>query len=197
MAEFAARYPLVRYSLEIRSRRDVGQWIAGQQFDLGIAALPIDAPAVTSQPFASVAVAAILPRGHRLAEKSRLDARDLVGEPFIALNPLALLRHRIDSLFADLGLPLSVRAETSSGLSACQLAAKGLGVTLADPLVARCLAPGQIEVREWDPGLRLTYGFLYSTAHAPSALVLDFADTVARAAKQMEPAAVELLGVGR
>jgi hypothetical protein len=63
--------------------------------------------------------------------------------------------------------------------------------------VAGCLAPGQIEVREWDPGLRLTYGFLYSTAHAPSALVLDFADTVARAAKQMEPAAVELLGVGR
>lgn len=194
MAGFAARHPRVRYSLEIRSRRDVGQWIAGQQFDLGIAALPIDVPAVTSEPFASVAVAVVLPKGHRLAEKSRLEARDLVGEPFIALNPLALLRQRIDSLFADLGLPLSVRAETSSGLSACQMVAKGLGVTLADPLVAGCLAPGQIDIRQWDPGLRLTYGFLYSTAHTPSALVLDFADIVARTAKRLEPGAVELLG---
>jgi DNA-binding transcriptional LysR family regulator len=134
--------------------------------------------------------------GNELTSKSGLCRRllPISGEPFIALNPLALLRHRVDSLFADLGLPLSVRAETSSGLSACQMVAKGLGLTLADPLVAGCLAPGQIEVREWDPDLRLTYGFLYSTAHAPSALVLDLAETVARTAKQIQPAAVELLG---
>jgi hypothetical protein len=63
--------------------------------------------------------------------------------------------------------------------------------------VASCLAPGQIEIREWDPGLKLTYGFLYSTAHAPTVLVLDFADIVARTAKRLEPGAVELLGAGR
>ncbi|MCG8361388.1 MAG: LysR substrate-binding domain-containing protein, partial [Kiloniellales bacterium] len=62
--DFHARYPQVRFSLEIRSRGDVAPWIAGQQFDLGIAALPIDAPAVRSEPFASVSVAAILPKGH-------------------------------------------------------------------------------------------------------------------------------------
>jgi hypothetical protein len=38
-----------------------------------------------------------------------------------------------------MGSSLSVRAETSSGLSACQIVVKGLGVTLADPLVPNCL----------------------------------------------------------
>lgn len=193
MADFAGRHPEVRYSLEIRSRRDVGQWIAGQQFDLGVAALPIDVPTVSTRPFATVAVAAVLPRGHRLARRKRLEARDLAGEPFIALNPYALLRHRVDELFAELGLALSIRAETTSGLSACQMVARGLGVTLADPLVAACIAPGEIVVREWNPGLRLTYGFLYSNAYAPSGLVLDFAETLARTAKRLQPGAVDLV----
>lgn len=192
IADFAARHPEVRYSLEIRSRRDVGQWIAGQQFDLGVAALPIEVPTVTTQPFATVAVAAVLPRGHRLARKARLDAADLAGEPFIALNPYALLRHSVDRLFDELGIGLAIRAETSSGLSACQMVARGLGVTLADPLVAACIPQGQIVVRPWSPGLRLTYGFLYSNAYAPSGLVLDFAETVARTARRLQPRAVEL-----
>ena len=36
-AAFEKIYPALRFSLEIRSRGDVGPWIAGQQFDLGIA----------------------------------------------------------------------------------------------------------------------------------------------------------------
>ncbi len=192
--DFRARYPQVRCSLEIRSRGDVAPWIAGQQFDIGIAALPIDAPAVRSEPFASVAVAAILPKGHPLASKPELDAADIAGAPFIALRPFTLLRIAIDSLFASLDLSLAIQFETSSGLSACQLVAKGLGITLADPLVVRCVPQDQIEIRPWRPGLRLSYGFLYSVAHTPSALVLDFAETVARITKQLDPQATELVG---
>lgn len=185
IAEFARRYPQVRYSLEVRSRNDVAQWIAGQQFDLGLAALPIEAPAVRSQPFASVPVVALLPKGHPLARKKELSAADIAAEPFVALRPLTLLRHHIDSLFGELGLSLEIRAEASSGLAACQLVAHGIGITLADLLVARCISSDRIDIRPWRPGLKLTYGFLFPSARAPSALVLDFAETVARLAKRL------------
>ena len=127
-AAFADAHPGLRYSLEIRSRGDVGSWIAGHQFDLGV-----------------------------------------------------------DEVFSELNLPLTIRAETSSGLSACQMVAKGLGISLADALVARCLPPGQIELREWDPGLSLTYGFLYSSAHLPLSPVPEFAEIVAATTKKLSP----------
>lgn len=193
MARFAERHPLVRCSLEVRSRGDLGHWVAGQQFDLGIAALPIDVPAVRGVPFAAVSVMAVLPRGHALARKRRLAAADIAREAFIALKPYTLLRHSIDSLFARLGHTLSVRAETSSGLSACQMVSRGLGITLADPLVALCMPAGLVAIRPWQPGLALTYGFLYPTALAPSAPALEFARIAAETAKRLQPRHVKLL----
>lgn len=192
-AAFAEAHPGLRYSLEIRSRGDVGSWIAGHQFDLGVVALPIDVPGVRSRPFASVPVLAGLPPAHALTRKKRLKAEDFVGQPFIALRPYTLLRHLVDELFSELNLPLTIRAETSSGLSACQMVAQGLGISLADALVARCLPPGQIELREWDPGLSLTYGFLYSSAHPPLSPVLEFAEIVAETTKKLSPKHVRLI----
>jgi DNA-binding transcriptional LysR family regulator len=194
LAAFARSHPNLRYSLEIRSRGDVASWVAGHQFDLGIVALPIDVPGVSSQPFAAVQVLVALPAGHPLARKKRLKAEDITGQPFIALRPYALLRHLIDECFARLDLPLTIRAETSFGLAACQMVARGLGVTLTDPLVARCLPPGQIELREWEPGLTLTYGFLFSSTHPPLSAVLDFADTVTETTKRLAPEYVRLTG---
>ncbi len=195
LANFARLHPGVRYSLESRSRA-VGQWIAGQQFDLGVAALPIDRAAVRSQPFATASVVVVLPPGHRLARKRRLDAKDLVGEPFIALKPYTLLRFQIDSLFAQLGLSLNIRAETGLGLLTCQMAAMGLGITLADPLLAATFSPGRIEVRELRPPLSLTYGFLFPTKQKPSALTLRFAEVVAQTANALAAKNVKLLSDG-
>ncbi|HSD51342.1 MAG TPA: LysR family transcriptional regulator [Candidatus Methylomirabilis sp.] len=194
LAAFARSHPNLRYSLEIRSRGDVGSWVAGHQFDLGVVALPIDVPGVSSQPFATVQVLVAFPVAHPLARKKRLKAEDLLGQPFIALRPYTLLRHLVDELFAQLHLPLTIRAETSFGLAACQMVAKGLGITLTDPLVARCLPPGQIELREWEPGLSLPYGFLFSSTHPPLSVVLDFADTVAETTKRLAPEYVRLTG---
>ncbi len=192
LARFARLHPSVRYSLESRSRA-VGQWIAGQQFDLGIAALPIDPAAVHSRPFARASVVAVLPPGHRLARKRRLRAEDLIGEPFIALKPYTLLRFQIDSLLAQLGLSLNIRAETGTGLSTCQMVAKGLGITLADPLIAATFPPGQIEVRDVQPGLTLTYGFLFPAKQEPSAVTRRFAEVVAQTAKDLAPKSVTLV----
>lgn len=193
IATFSQSHPNLRVSMEIRSRGDVASWVAGHQFDLGIVALPIDVPGVRSEPFAEVRVAVALPQSHPLTKKRRLTASDLVGRPFIALRPYTLLRQAVDRLFGDLGLSLTIRAETSFGLSACQMVATGLGITVTDPLIARCLPSGHIQLRDWEPGLHLTYGFLYSSAHPPLSMVTEFADEVAATTKRLAPDHVHLL----
>ena len=192
-AAFAERYPKTRFSLEIRSRGDVGPWMAGQQFDIGLAALPIDFPAARAIQFASVTMVVALPKGHHLTRKEFLDAEEIAAEPFITLKPFTLLRRLTDNIFHGAGLSLSVRAESSSGLSVCQMVSKGLGVSIVDPLVAKCIDPNLIEIRSWAPGIKLRYAFIYSEAYAPSSLTLEFADTVAFTTKRLCPDYVDLV----
>lgn len=177
LARFRQERPNVTISLEIRSRADVGLWISGQQFDLGIASLPIDAPAVRTEAFARVRLAVALPIGHPLCDKDVIVADDVKSEPFISLKPFSQVRHLIDDHFSKLEIVPSISAETSSGLSACQLVAKGLGITLTDPIIAEEIQG--VVLRRWEPALYLTYGFLYPTGYAPSASALEFSKIVA------------------
>ena len=148
IAEFSRLHPRVKVSLEVRSRVEVGLWMSGQQFDLGLAALPIDFPGIRSRSFADVRLVIAMPERHRLAAKSVVTVDDIKDEPFIALRPYALRKH-IDDLMEQRRLPLHMVMETSSGQSACQLAALGVGVALADPVLAANV-PG-IVLRDFEP----------------------------------------------
>lgn len=176
IAEFGRLHANARVSMEIRSRADVGQWIAGQQFDLGIVALPMEAPAIRSTAFARVRLVLAVPARHRLANRAVVRPADIAEENFVALRAHTLLRHHSDEQFSRLGLSPPVRAETSSGLSACQLVAEGVGVALVDPIIARTI-PG-IAIKRWEPTAHLTYGFLFPTANALSSLTLKFGEVL-------------------
>ncbi len=191
LSRFSVAHPQVRASLEVRPRADVGRWVSGQQFDLGIAALPMEAPAVTATPFARVRIVAAIPTGHPFAERKTLGFDDIVDEPFIALKPFTLLRQYIDDLCRRRNQRLTIQAEVSSVLSACQLVSGGIGLTLADPLLASGI-PG-ITLVPWEPDLTLTYGFLYPMSYAPSAITLQFCEDIKATLLDMAPDYVEII----
>ncbi|CAB3678735.1 LysR family transcriptional regulator [Achromobacter kerstersii] len=191
IAEFSRSHPNIRVSLEVRSRVDVGLWMSGQQFDLGLAALPIDFPGIRSRTFANVRLVIAMPEGHRLAAKTILTPDDIKDEPFIALRPFTLLRQRIDDLMEKQRLPLRLIMETSSGQSACQLAALGVGIALADPILAANV-PG-IVLRDFEPQLSIPYGFLLPASYAPSEQAREFAQLFVRIVKETAPDRVELV----
>ena len=101
-----------------------------------------------------------------------------------------LLRKHIDDLMEQRRLPLHMVMETSSGQSACQLAALGVGVALADPVLAANV-PG-IVLRDFEPKLTLPYGFLLPNAYAPSEQAREFARIFVRLVKETAPQRVEL-----
>jgi len=191
IAEFSRNHPNIRVSLEVRSRVDVGLWMSGQQFDLGLAALPIDFPGIRSRTFANVRLVIAMPEGHRLAAKPVLTPDDIKDEPFIALRPFTLLRQRIDDLMEKQRLPLRMIMETSSGQSACQLAALGVGIALADPILAANV-PG-IVLRDFEPQLSIPYGFLLPASYAPSEQAREFAKLFVRIVKDTAPDRVDLV----
>src|SRR5215831_18905646 len=140
--------------------RALGLWMTRDNVDLAVVALPFTQTDLHQVVFAEADLVAVLPRGHPLTARRTIRMQHLATERFIALRPTTLLRAQIDMAAARVGLALNPRIETTSGATACELAARGLGVTVADPVLAASFRGKGIEVRPLVAGLRLAYGFL-------------------------------------
>src|SRR5215472_10315843 len=140
--------------------RAVGLWMARDNVDLAVVALPFTQTDLHQIVFAEADLVAVLPRGHPLAGRRVIKMHELAAERFIALRPTTLLRAQIDMAAVRDGRALNPRIETTSGATACELAARGLGVTVADPVLAASFRGKGVEVRPLAADLRLTYGFL-------------------------------------
>lgn len=198
LGNFARTEPSLRFSVKIHSRTEMGEALTIPPFDLAIVALPIEhSLLVRCEPFAIADVVAVLPRDHRLARNASVNAADLAHEPFIALTSETLLRQEIDRMFSDLGLVLNIRGEASAGIATCQMVARGLGFTLADPLEAHYVSSEHVAVRELVPRLCFTYGFLWPAMANPTALTVRFAECVAETARARDPKHIKIIAPRR
>jgi DNA-binding transcriptional LysR family regulator len=164
LARYREIFPKGQFSLELVTRSTMGRWLSFHPFDIGIASLPFDAPAISSIPLAQVATVVVMACGHPLAAKKKIAAEDLGRYPFVALNSFTLLRRQLDRVLDDAGVKLRLVGETDTGLSACQLVAKGLGITVVDRLWVDAMPEGEVQYRQWEPGLRSSFGLIHPTA---------------------------------
>jgi DNA-binding transcriptional LysR family regulator len=176
LARYRATYPNGKFSLELVTRTSLGRWISFHNFDIGIASLPFDAPAITAVPLANVATVVVMPVGHPLARQQRISVKELGRHPFVALNTFTLLRRQLDRTLARAGVELQLFGETDTGLSACQMVAEGVGITIVDRLWVDAMPPGRVEYRPWTPGVTSAFGLVHPAATplgAPARLLAD------------------------
>lgn len=198
LGRFVRTEPSLRFSVNIHSRCEMGQATSIPPYDVAIVALPIDhSLLVRCEPFAIADVVAVLPRDHRLARNAAVNAADLAQEPFIALTSETVLRPEIDRMFSDLGILLNIRGEASAGIATCQMVARGLGFTLADPLEAHYVPADQVVVRDLVPRLCFTYGFLWPAMASPTALMVRLAECVAETARARDPKHIKIIAPRR
>lgn len=156
---FQARYPDVFVSLEVIPRRDADRWIAGVAFDLGVTALPMEWPGLIYEPFMAMDPVAVVPQAHPLAGRAEIDASDLHGQDFIRLTHPNLLRSHVDRALVETNAHPAVRAEVSSPVTACALAAQGIGIAVVDAHSPRAVPLEGLRVVRWRAPITLTYGF--------------------------------------
>lgn len=165
--------------------RALGLWMTRDNVDLAVVALPFTQTDLRQIVFAEADLVAVLPRKHPLAARRTIRMQDLAAERFIALRPTTLLRAQIDMAAARAGRSLNPRIETTSGATACELAARGLGVTVADPVLAASFRSKGVEVRPLAAGLRLTYGFLVPGKLADGHPIRSLMGVIARTAARI------------
>jgi DNA-binding transcriptional LysR family regulator len=133
---FQAKRQQVSVSLEIQSSPKLLEAAAAQQVDAGIGLLPSEDPMVASETLLRSPWICVMPPGHRLAAHEALRPEDLAGEAFISLGEEDRTRLLVDAIFAEGGIPRTIRVSATLGMAACEFVRLGAGVTLIDPVSA-------------------------------------------------------------
>ncbi len=179
IAEFAKIAPGIVVSLRARSSQAVLQHLVSQQFDLGFAALETDHPAVTRRPICTAPMMAVLPLGHPLTAKARLEPADFHEQPFIALGAEIVTRSETDAFLALGNARPRLVAVAQLSASICELVASGAGVAIIEPVTAlNFVDGGRVVARPLHPIQPFRYDLLLPALREPSRVATQFLSIV-------------------
>lgn len=185
IAQFRQEHPGVTLQLQTRSSSTVRQWMANQQFDIGLATPARELPGIRMERFLRCAGACVLPPGHRLAEKDVIVPTDLEGDAFISLALEDGARHRIDRIFDDAGVGRDMVIETQYAMTICALVMQGLGCSILNPVTAADFAERGLIVRRFAPEVFFEYMIFTPQLRPVSQVAVAFIEMLERHRDQM------------
>lgn len=183
LAEFLSDKPNVKVSLIMRSSAVVTDWIASQQYDIGIGESSEERSSIHARRFSLPCLCAI-PETSDLADKPVITSRDLANRPLALIHQKNVLGPKVRRAFEEADVPLSHRFEFESVLPALRLVSEGMCYLICDSFSA---LSHQREYREYsgivfrpfEPAIHLELS-LMSPAHRPmSKLAEDLVELLA------------------
>ena len=190
LASFRKGHPRLSVSVDVRRRAEVTRWVAGRQFDIGLAALPVDYPGISSRKLVSCRAIVALPRAHPLARKRSVSVNHMKGESLVGLGADAMIQDKINRYFARRGGAPPLAIDTSSLLAVCHFVASGLGCGIVDPFTAHAASHPALAFRPLEPALTLEYGILWEKDHSLSTSLDSLCSELAIAAARIAQKAV-------
>ncbi len=144
----APGHPWPQVSLQVLSSKDVRERVAVGLSDFGLMADELSLDGIDHSTFAKFPGVVVMPPGHALARFSTVKPAQLAELPFLALNPEDASRRRLEATLAEHGVSLRVAVHTPYAASVCEMALRGLGVGLVNPITALDYAERGLVVRK-------------------------------------------------
>ena len=183
LSAMAHEWPGFTATVDSRTRGGIEFWVEHEQFDLGITTLPFEHPMFDVEEFVRAPAVIVMASDHPLASKGRIHVEDLLTERMVATSFPSLLRQRFERIVRSRGLEPDIPFETPNGLIACQMAVRGMGVTLSDPFIAMSSVHERGVIRSFEPRIELAHAFLLPVAQKASPAVLSLTAKIRIAAR--------------
>jgi DNA-binding transcriptional LysR family regulator len=167
-------HPTLKVSIAIKDIRELADWVTSGPFDVGITRMPFHDARIECEQLVSGNCVLVVPIKHHLARKRVVSLRDLDGEQMIQPLPGNMHRDLVATAFATAGIPYTGRVEATTALSACQLAAEGLGLTIVDPYSFRAAAGLSLVARPLRPALQFSMGLFFPANRPRSKIIQAF-----------------------
>jgi len=178
ITEFMSTYRDIHISLNVRTSDTVFDWLGSDQWDIGIAALPVDKTVAQIEMLPSPPCFCVLPPDSPLVDRDIITPKDIASMPFISLFPNSTIRLRTDAAFQAAGIQRKMVMETPYSLSAVQFAMLGLGATVVDPFTARSPMVSPTLAKPFIPAIPYEFGLLYPALSPLSGVGRTFVDAL-------------------
>jgi len=173
VSEFLSDRKDVTMSIQTRSSARVREWIAAQQYDIGIADEFEGHSAISHESVNIRTVCALSPQ-HPLASKKEIRVEDLSGLPMIVQDKENRFNHLLKAAFDQAGATLVPRVEVRQFATACILAKQGVGAAIVSSIDAAEYVGRGLISRPFIPNLPFRLDILYPKYHPRSLLLQDF-----------------------
>jgi len=144
----------VGISIQTADSQTIADWVASDFCDIGLVSHLMHSPGIDSRLIYTARCVCVVPRGHRLADRERVEAADLDGEEFLSISSGSGTRKMIDSFFREGREDKRILSlETPFGATICVMVGLGLGLGIVSELVARASAQRSWVVVPFEPEL--------------------------------------------
>ena len=166
----------VAISVHTSDSGTVCKWVSEGFCDFGLASFVPDMPELAVELLHQESGLCIVPAGHRLASRRRVQARDLEGEPFISLARSDQARIKIDAAFVPDRRKLTL--ETPYAVTICTMVGLGLGVSVVNPMVLRSLSLPGVKALPFSPAVDFRCHAVRAAHRLDQALAGEFIEGV-------------------
>ncbi len=182
VAGFLQRFPDANLTLETFSSPDIAQMVGQGRLDVGIAQASTNDVSIRRTDLFSIDIVCVMPTDHPLTDKEYITPNDLTSVYLISLSRPDVIRKQVEALLAESGISLPQRLEVTVGSALCKLVSEGVGVGLVDLETATNFTSGTIEVKRFEPQIKMPISLLQSVRRPQSEIERIFTASIKESA---------------
>jgi len=179
IAIFQAKYPGTHIELRVHSSRQIADWAASGQIDIGLIDTPVPVAGLASEVF-PMACVCIMGAGDPLAKLDQITPTCLAGRGLIGVSGDHVVDHQLKRLMSEAGVPLHYSAFSYYyAIARCMVAAGG-GLAVIDPINAAANLGDDVIWRTFAPQVRHETAMITSRDHPPAQGRTEMMDHIRR-----------------
>ncbi|MFD0860457.1 LysR family transcriptional regulator [Roseovarius aquimarinus] len=167
IAEFQQGHPGTHVELRVHSSRQIADWTASGQIDIGLIDTPVPVAGLESRVFAMECLC-IMQENDPLVAEEVITPEHLAGRGLIGVNGDHATDRQLKTLMHEAGKPLRYRAFSYYYAIARQFVAAGGGLAIIDPINARADLGDGLTWRPFAPRIRHETAMITARDHPPA-----------------------------
>ncbi|WP_324755381.1 LysR family transcriptional regulator [Roseovarius sp. Pro17] len=179
IAMFQADYPGTHIELRVHSSRQIADWAASGQIDIGLIDTPVPVAGLESEVFAMECVC-IMRADDPLAAQHRITPACLAGRGLIGVNGDHVVDRQLKRLAAEAEVTLRYRAFSYYYAIARSMVAAGGGLSIIDPINGTADLDDGVVWRPFAPQVQHETAMITSRDHPPGQSLTAMQDYIRR-----------------
>ncbi len=167
ITEFQTLHPGTHIELRVHSSRQIADWTASGQIDIGLIDTPVPVAGLKADIFAMECVC-IMREDDKLAQQDVITPACLAEREMIGVDGDHALDRQLKLMMLEAGLPLHYRAFSYYYAIARNMVAAGGGLAIIDPINARADLGDGVIWRPFAPLIRHETAMITSRDHPPT-----------------------------